>query len=155
MPSVRNVRTGRAVWLPLLVVAAAVGLFLIAARVLASDGPSSWSRGGALALLDAVEREARFPSPVRGATAQSGPDGPMPEIAARSLMIAAPQTDVLDKLSRACVATGLTLADQQLKAAEPDLLCRGRWRDRQVSVHADLRCAARCDLALETRVLPF
>ena len=140
-------------WVPVLVVALALGFAALWFVVTRGGELSVVLPGRAAALLTAVESKAALPVLKAEPVDRSGPDGPMPEIAGRQLVIDADAAAITARFRQACRTLGLAPADAQRLAIEPQVLCDGGKDHNGESVHLSLKCSGTCTAYLQIQVL--
>lgn len=111
--------------------------------------------GRAASLLAQVEQAAELPVRTRGLVERGGPDGPMPEIAGRLLVVDAGAPMVRARVLAACRSLGLAQADDMRRAIEPEALCDGGEGHGGESVHLRLTCQGTCTAYLQTQIVGF
>jgi hypothetical protein len=111
--------------------------------------------GRAEALLAQIEDKAALPVQRRGEVERAGPDGPMPEIAGRRLIVAADAATIRSRVGDACRSLGIAPADTARRATEPDVLCDGGNGHDGDSVHLTLSCDGLCTAYIQTQIVGF
>ncbi len=101
----------------------------------------------AATLLTAIDRAAALPVRSRGPVERSGPDGPMPEIAGRRMVIASEAATIAARVRYACRTLKIPPADAHRRAIEPDALCAGE----DDSIHLSLACDRLCTAYLQVQ----
>jgi len=83
---------------------------------------------------------------------ESGPDGPMPEIALRTFRLAGEPTEIRQEFLRRCQAAGLGPADDEMLEMDPSTLCSQRSGSGVQQVILDPKCQfGNCRVSLEVR----
>ena len=102
-------------------------------------------------LIERLAADARYDSAPLALRRRPSPDGS----ATTTTRYAVPSEDeALGKLTRACESQRLKVASPDARRADPTLICVGEDAGAEVRVHAAVRCAPACTLALETRARP-
>ena len=148
-------KTSRSEWLA--VVALVMIVVLAGAWYLLTRGGelSVVVPGRAASLLARVEEAAELPVRQRSAVERSGPDGPMPEIAGRELVVDANAPAIRSRVLGACRSLGLSPAAADRRALEPEVLCDGGQGHSGDSVHLRLSCRDSCTAYIQTQVVGF
>ncbi len=107
----------------------------------------------AASLLVAIEKAAALPVSARGPIERTAPDGPMPEMADRTLVIDADAATIATRIVAACRTAGFRPPDARRRAIEGDVACVGGSSRPGDSVHLRLRCTKTCTAYLQTRLV--
>ena len=87
---------------------------------------------------------------------ESGPDGPMPEIARRSFIIPSSPVELRAELTRRCSAAGLGEPDAEMLETEPSILCSGQIAGGRSHLLMSASCSEdACEVMLEVHRSPF
>ncbi len=103
----------------------------------------------AATLLAAIERAAALPVRSREPVERSGPDGTMPQIAGRRMVVAGDAATIAARVRHACRTLGIPPADAHRRTIEPDALCAGE----DDSVHLSLACDGLCTAYVQVQSL--
>ncbi len=102
-------------------------------------------------LIERLAADARYDSAPLALRRRPRPDG---AVTTATRYPVPSEDEALGKLTRACESQRLKVASPDARRADPTLLCVGEDRGAEVRVHATVRCAPPCELALETRARP-
>ena len=87
---------------------------------------------------------------------ESGPDGPMPEIALQSFAIESTPAELRAEFTRRCSDTGLGEPDAELLRSEPETLCSGQLEGGRTHLLMSATCPdGTCQVTLQVQRLPF
>ncbi len=118
----------------------------------------SWSvkRGGTSAeVLTKIVSSGNIEALSNGTLNVEPPDGPMPETAYQEITLKSGGDSTITSVKTGCSEVGLSSPAKDLLAAEPDLVCTGRYNGESVSVYARISCESNCKLMIETRAIGF
>lgn len=110
-------------------------------------------RPGPEALLQEVIAKSGLPADGAGPVETVDLDGTMPASASRTLEVGRPAQDITAMVVRACRQLGFAAPDGLERSAEPDLMCRGDWKEWSASVHLTTTCSRGCDATITTRAI--
>ncbi|MDP9838196.1 hypothetical protein J2T09_002963 [Neorhizobium huautlense] len=107
-------------------------------------------------LLDHLVTQTGFERAQKSGIEFINPDGPMPEMSRRSILMAADAADPIPALKKACADIGLDQPRADQLAVEPDTICSGMWNGSRMQVNAALHCKpGPCLLHIETSAFGF
>jgi hypothetical protein len=102
-------------------------------------------------VLKDVLRKADIDTTKAGAISYRDLYGTRPEMSSLAIDPAPNRQDIVADLKRACASIGLSEPAQKVLKAEPNMICEGIYKHKQiVSVYVDLICAQRCRLFIRT-----
>jgi hypothetical protein len=108
---------------------------------------------GANTLLSEVIFKSGLPIISSGSVEIMDLEGTRPESASQNLEIQRSSSEIIAAIVQVCRDLQLDLPDAMERSSEPDLMCRGYWRDRSVGVYLSTRCTNTCSANVTIRAM--